>query len=206
MNKPACLLTLILAACGGGGEDQAVSADPAPVNTPAAAAPTPAPSPTPVATPAPVAAAPVAQPPAAQPPAAPTPVARPAPPVATPDPSPTPAPAAPPAVEPIAEYRMACKGTPFYEGQQVWYVVNISINLAETPWKWLRKSEGTPQEFATDANGEWIQANPNPPNFFINGSGDIRPALYQFNAEGLQTITISNNGGKYDFPTICVRD
>lgn len=207
MNKPACLLTMILAACGGGGEDQAVSADPAPVNAPAAAAPTPAPSPTPaapVAAPAPVAAAPVAQPPAAQPPAAPTPVARPAPPVAEPTPAAPPAQEpvpAPPAAEPddIEVLTMGCRQTPS-PLSQVDTVVQIEINYSGDPWKWAKASSPVP--FSTDPDGSQGQQLSGDRVYVPAGTG--KAAYYFFDSQGLRAIE-TQQMSKNDYPYVCVR-
>lgn len=204
---PAAAIALLLAACGGGGsEEQAVSASQQ-ATAPVAAEP----SAPPAAQPAP----PVAQPPAATPPVAqpprseaPRPVDRPAEPpvVAAPAPQEPPPPAPPVAApETIKEYLLHCRETPFYDGQPVEQVV-ISINGDAYPWKWLR-AEGTLSRgaFATDPDGQWAANNPNPPYIGLIGDGTVRPALYGFDDSGVKEIMINNNGGKYDFPTVCQR-
>jgi hypothetical protein len=204
------LITALLASCGGGAEDHAVSADPAPATSPVAVMPAPvAPAPVTPDTPAPVASP--APPPAAQPPLAAPPATSPSP--AAPPPSRAPAPGAPPAQIPpqVVTYILPCWHTPFNPGIDApAFGVTVEINYTDLPWTWLRVIRATGNAFFTsDPFGEWARANPgaSEPYYLPSTNPQENPSAnttYDFDDRGLRTISWGNVS-ESSFPTVCVR-
>lgn len=168
MRRIAPIALALLAACGGGGEDSAVSSDPAPVASNPAPAPAPPAtsgppltvSPTPGAVMTPIAGpAPAPTPESGQPTAkpAPSPVQAPAAPIAQPAPVPAPAPAPfvdPAPVElPAVTTRLSCTDL---AGQMPAWWAEVRIDPNEFPWRSMWVNSQYSPYFESDAMGDIV--------------------------------------------------
>jgi hypothetical protein len=145
-------IALMLAACGGGGADSAVSSDPAPTPAPVAATPSPS-IPAPTTPPATTPSAPVASPtPPATAPSAPATTPTPSPPAASPPSSPVAAPSAPVASPPpaasVRTFELTCEDP--VAGTQ--YSQSVVINPSGQPWGSLTLLDKRPG-FSDDPDG-----------------------------------------------------